>query len=348
MSEEDTKAHPVAELVTDEPNVETAPTSLAHPLWYSVADFGPGSFAHRFSDLRVVSAGSIQWVDFDTAEKTRELSDTIQRLRREVEDKTAAIQTEKLGGKRKEEAIAALEKKLEELAQQERLGFLLTRVSAQAHSKLLGSEQFQKQFLESRECTVFVMSVDIRRSTELMLKARSPDLFATFTTTLCRDLESIIKTNFGVFDKFTGDGILAFFPDFYSGKDSGYWVIKAAHACHDAFRARYKEFRSSFTTVLTNVGLGIGIDHGPAHLVQMAGGLTVVGAPVVYACRMGGAPAGMTLLNQPAYEQISRQFSHYCFLRETELDFKHEGSTLAYAVELSKVAYDPAKPDWAN
>lgn len=283
-----------------------------------------------------------------TAEKTRELVNDISRLRREVEEKSAQIQTEKLRGKRKEEAIAILEKKVAELAQQEKLGFLLTRVSPEAHAKLLVSEEFQRSFLEPRECSVYVMSVDIRRSTDLMLKARSPEMFATFITTLCRDLESIVKVNYGVFDKFTGDGILAFFPEFYSGSDAGYWTIKTADQCHDAFSRRYKEFRSSFTTVLTSVGLGIGIDYGPAHLVQMAGGLTVVGAPVVYACRMGGAPAGTTLLNQPAYERISEKFSSYCFLRETELDFKHEGSTLAYSVELSKNTYQPAVPEWVD
>jgi hypothetical protein len=78
----------------------------------------------------------------------------------------------------------------------------------------------------------------------------------------------------------------------------------------------------------------------------MAGGLTVVGPPVVYACRMGGAPAGQTLLNQPAYERISERFSANCFLRETELEIKHEGTTLAYDVTLSKVAYRPERREW--
>jgi hypothetical protein len=38
---------------------------------------------------------------------------------------------------------------------------------------------------------------------------------------------------------------------------------------------------------LKDTGLGIGIDFGATRLVQMAGGLSVVGAPVVYACRLG-------------------------------------------------------------
>src|SRR5262249_2842053 len=149
--------------------------------------------------------------------------------------------------------------------------------------KLLESEEFRKMFSQSQGCPAFVMSVDIRRSTELMLKARTPEQFANFITTLCRDLESIVKSNYGVFDKFTGDGVLCFFPEFFTGDDAGYWVVKAANECHRAFELRYREFRSSFSTILIEVGLGIGIDYGTVHLVQMAGGLTVVGSPVVYA-----------------------------------------------------------------
>ena len=78
----------------------------------------------------------------------------------------------------------------------------------------------------------------------------------------------------------------------------------------------------------------------------MASGLSVVGPPVVYACRMSGAPAGKTLLNQPAYEVIAKQFSAYCFVQETELEIKQEGRTLAYEVSFSKQTHSPQRPDW--
>ncbi len=193
-----------------------------------------------------------------------------------------------------------------------------------------------------------MVSVDIRRSTELMLKARSPQQFAHFITTLCTELETIVKDNYGVVDKFTGDGILAFFPEFFAGEDAGFYAIAVADRCHRIFREKYREFRNSFTSVLNNVGLGIGIDYGPTHLVKMAGGLTVVGVPVVYACRMGGAPPEITLLNQPAYEKISEQFSACCSFQETELDIKHEGSMLAYEVRLYGKQYTPRVPTWVK
>jgi adenylate cyclase len=190
------------------------------------------------------------------------------------------------------------------------------------------------------------MSVDLRQSTALMLKARTPQAFATFLDDLSGALVEIVKALEGVFDKFTGDGVLAFFPTFYSGKDAGYYALQAALESHAAFNKLYKSSRSSFKSILTKVGLGIGIDYGTVHLLQLADGLTVVGEPVVYACRLAGAPGGSTYLNQPAFEEIQRTASPAFLTSEVELDIKHEGPMLAYSVVASGTRYDPAEARW--
>ena len=94
------------------------------------------------------------------------------------------------------------------------------------------------------------------------------------------------------------------------------------------------------------MGLGIGIDAGPTHLVRLGGGLTVVGTPVVYACRMSGAPAGMTYLNQTAYEEIVLKYKACCNVEETKIDVKHEGPHVAYSVKFNKDEHDPQPPAW--
>ena len=94
------------------------------------------------------------------------------------------------------------------------------------------------------------------------------------------------------------------------------------------------------------MGLGIGIDWGKVHLLQMADGLTVVGGPVVYACRLGGAPSGETYLNQPAFEGIQRRAGSAFLVSEAELEIKHEGPMLAYNVKSSGIRYEPTPPSW--
>ena len=64
-------------------------------------------------------------------------------------------------------------------------------------------------------------------------------------------------------------------------------------------------------------------------IVQIAGGLTVGGRPVVYACRFAGAPSGTTFLNISAYQYINEKFSKYCSFIEEGIDIKNKGRALA-------------------
>jgi class 3 adenylate cyclase len=275
-----------------------------------------------------------------------ELNEEISTLKRRLNEQAQEAIKAKTGEKEQQEARKKIEETLKRLQKKESLNYLLTRVNEQAQSYLLSSETFQNLFAPGKECNSFVMSVDIRRSTELMLKVRKAEGFAEFITDLCHELGNIVKTHYGVFDKFTGDGILAFFPDFYSGDDAGLLAVAAAEKCHRTFEAKYREHRKSFMSVLKGVGLGIGIDYGPTHLVRILGDLTVVGPPVVYACRMGGAEPGNTLLNQPAYEIISERFGQYCFIRETEIEIKHEGRLQAYEVKRNGQEIEFEQPRW--
>jgi class 3 adenylate cyclase len=269
-------------------------------------------------------------------------------LQTQVESHAHALSRERIGASEKDRELQKMRESYSELQAQQKLQILLDRTTPRAHPVIIKSRNLQTDFLGNGEHDSFVMAIDIRRSTELMLKARSAELFAEFTTTLCNAFTRIILDAFGVFDKFTGDGVLAFFPHFYSGDDAAYRVIAAAEKCHAAFRTHYQESRRSFSSVLTDVGLGIGVDYGPVRLVQIAGGLTVVGAPVVYACRLSGAPAGKTLLNQPAYEKVMDKFAAACFVEESELEIKHEGKLLTYVVSPNGRVPALIEPAWTT
>jgi class 3 adenylate cyclase len=281
-----------------------------------------------------------------TVQKAKDLDATIASLERDIEAKAQKLINAEMGAAKTQKEINELKAKQKELMENTGIRALISRVNAEAQTRLLNSPDFQSKYLSEGKQNVFVLSVDIRRSTELMLKAKTPELYAGFISELCGELKSIITNNFGVFDKFTGDGILAFFPEQYSGEDAGYNVVLSAVKCHEAFVQKYSTSRSSFTSILTEIGLGIGIDYGPASLVQIADGLTVVGVPVVYACRMSSAPAGLTLMNQQGYDQVKDKYQAVLDIKTMELEIKHEGKLLAYAVGLKGKQFTPKVPSW--
>ncbi|MCB0756307.1 MAG: adenylate/guanylate cyclase domain-containing protein [Flavobacteriales bacterium] len=246
----------------------------------------------------------------------------------------------------KDAKIEELDIIIEELQSKEKLNHVLSRICEQARQKLLNDKSFRAFFDDGKNCETVVVSIDIRRSTELMLKARTPQLFSRFITDLSQKLSEVILSNFGVFDKFTGDGILAFFPKFYSGEFAIIRALKAADECHRVFEEHYRNSRECFNVFIKDVGLGIGVDYGNVTLVNTRNELTVVGIPVVYACRMSGAKAGDTLLNQPAKEEIVRLCDNYIKVSETEINIKNEGTALAYKVELHIGAFDAPEPEW--
>ncbi len=198
---------------------------------------------------------------------------------------------------------------------------------------------------EIDEC--WVVSVDIRRSTELMLKAKSARHFSAFVTDLCHSLRRIIVAHYGVFDKFTGDGILAFFPRKYAGDAVASWVVRATDACHKVFRSTYEASRAAFRTVI-DTGLGIGVDVGSVRLVDIGDGVSVVGDPVVYACRFGSANAGETLVNQTAAELLTERCLSEVSLESFVHEIKHEGKVWAYRLQLREGVSPPLPPGWTS
>lgn len=291
----------------------------------------------------ISSTKTRDWFDNSSIDKQLALEQEINDLRKKL--RTSFNDLNQVTSD-KDQKIEELRQLKEELQSKEKISHILPRICEDARQKLLTDNSFRELFQDAKSCESVVVSIDIRRSTELMLKARKPELFSKFITELSQKLSENILSNFGIFDKFTGDGILAFFPKFYSGEQAIIRALKAAEECHNIFKEHYKNSRECFNVFIKDVGLGIGIDYGTVTLVNTRNELTVVGIPVVYACRMGGAKAGETLLNQPAKEEISRLCDNYIKVSETELNIKNEGLALAYKIEIHKSSFNVAKPDW--
>lgn len=299
------------------------------------------SMQSKLQSIQNISHGAIhateRFIDLD-AEKVR-LQRQIFVLTSDHSDLTSDKQVANAG-------LAAFQEANEKLEAIIHLQHLTDRVGTDAIEALKGGSRSKDLFDTTVSADAFVISIDLRRSTELMLKARKPLLFAEFITSLAGMLKTIILDRYGVFDKFTGDGILAFFPKFYSGGEVGLLAVQAAKECHQLVAQHYRNHRSSFTNVLKDTGLGIGIDYGEVSIVQMSKEITVVGVPVVYASRRGSAKAGRTLVNQPAYEQLLDNFSEFLDFSETAIDFKHEGAMVVYNVIRNEKAFPQTYPLW--
>jgi class 3 adenylate cyclase len=151
--------------------------------------------------------------------------------------------------------------------------------------------------IDGRPIQVFVMAADIRESTALMKEAIRIERFAQVMDKFVSSVKQGIRRSGGWFDKFTGDGFLA------------YWIVQPDQRGDDQYEERFvqttgdvahtagvlielfhrrvlEDFRDNSRNLSAGVGLSVGIDAGPAFLVKIADELTVVGPPVVGAVRM--------------------------------------------------------------
>jgi class 3 adenylate cyclase len=149
--------------------------------------------------------------------------------------------------------------------------------------------------IEGDPIQMFVMAADIRESTMLMKEAIRFERFALVMDKFVSAVRRGIQGSGGWFDKFLGDGFLAYWIMQSGGPEEveRAFVQTAGNLVHTAqslvhlFHARVLEdFRSNSRNLSSGVGLSIGLDAGPGYVVKIADELTIVGPPVVGAVRM--------------------------------------------------------------
>lgn len=245
-------------------------------------------------------------------------------------------------------AVAIVRARREEIARRKSTG-LYYRIHEDAHRLLAANSRFVEANFNGSQQSCFVMSIDIRRSTDLMLKAVSPDSYVVFMTELEKRLRAVIRQNYGIIDKFTGDGLLAYFPQFLF-KDSqmpGLFCLKAATECHAEFRNVYSMQRACFQVVLSGTGLGIGVDYGQVNMSIRGEELIAVGIPVVYACRLSSVPAGSTVFNEQAFGIVNLGCPPCLVYQDREVPLKNEGSCVGFDMKLNLSKARLVGPDWA-
>jgi class 3 adenylate cyclase len=154
--------------------------------------------------------------------------------------------------------------------------------------------------IDGEPIQMFVMAADIRESTTLMKESVKFERFATIMDKFVSSVRLGIRRSGGWFDKFTGDGFLAYWivqsasPDEYEERfvQTAGDIAHTANILIDLFHRRVLEdFRSNSRNLSAGVGLSMGLDAGPGYLVKIADELTIVGPPVVGSVRMVTAAA---------------------------------------------------------
>lgn len=141
-----------------------------------------------------------------------------------------------------------------------------------------------------RSVDTIVLCVDIRSSTILMREALDHHRFADILTSFIGAAKNYIQNLGGWFDKFTGDGFLAYWPT--DSEQIQKHAKSVSRFCGDTLRLFRDQISSDLKSNSRNfpsrAGISIGVDVGPLHLMKVAGDLTIVGHPVVGAVRMVG------------------------------------------------------------
>jgi class 3 adenylate cyclase len=149
---------------------------------------------------------------------------------------------------------------------------------------------------------------DLRMSAMVLKEAVQTSLYARFIIGFTEAVRSLANDSGGWFDRFTGDGFVAYWvrpeadhPDLGEVPEFCRSVLPAAESLIANLRRNSRNFP-------VGVGLSLGADSGPCELVLVGGNLTLVGSPIVGATRMvAGAKAHQTLVNVYLGEKFERE-----------------------------------------
>lgn len=194
------------------------------------------------------------------------------------------------------------------------------------------------------QCPSFVVVADIRHSQDLMTYAVSPDDFRQRMGAFIGKAQEQVWKYHGVFDKFTGDGYLAYFNEEVSNRSKS--RIKARTAFLEFVQSQQEFAGQHFGDWLKNVrklpsgpiGLAIGADYGRIDFRLRTYHLLAVGDAIVWATRMASAAkAGQVVVNNLLYEQL-RDLDEYLAFKDVKDKTKTGEPFLAHSMTFTPAA----------
>ena len=196
---------------------------------------------------------------------------------------------------------------------------------------------------EMSRSDTLVMVADIRRSQDLITYGLSPNTYREQIMGFLTEVKTILREDYGIYDRFTGDGYIAYFNEFVCRMGGRDYYEMALDAC-----TRIQKFSETYfdnwsrqirKIPIEPIGLSIGIDSGKVDFKDIDDQLFAIGDACVWATRMCNAgKRGQVVFNNIPYHQIA-SYGEEGFSREIDAETKNCESFKAFSVQPSKVAY---------
>ena len=196
----------------------------------------------------------------------------------------------------------------------------------------------------SKSDTIVVVA-DIRRSQDLITYGLTPEFYRKQIIGLLDEVKRIFHDCYGILDRFTGDGFIAYFNQYVCEQGGNDYYNMLLMACEkiQAFAAPYFDNWSKQIRKIPSepIGLSLGIDSGNVDFKQIEGQIYAIGDACVWATRMCDAgKRGDIIFNNIPYHKIA-PYGADGFSTEIDSVTKNGESFKAYLVKTSMVTYQP-------
>ena len=183
-----------------------------------------------------------------------------------------------------------------------------------------------------------VLVADIRKSQDLMTYSPNADFFRDKTLEFITKMRKIIKSNYGIFDKFTGDGFLCYFNDSLCkrlGKDYYKQMMKSCQEIMCFSTTFFNEWIKHIRKLPPNSsGLTLGIDSGVVKFKNLENHLFAIGDAIVWANRMSSiGKKEEIILNNIPYHKV-KEFTDEINFETIESTTKGGEGFTAYKLKL--------------
>ena len=201
--------------------------------------------------------------------------------------------------------------------------------------------------LNMSKSDTIVMVADIRRSQDLITYSPSPNTYREQIIGFLSEVRRILKEDYAIYDRFTGDGFIAYFNQFVceqEGKDYYEMTLDACRRIQSFSENFFKKWSSLIRKIpVEPIGLSIGIDSGYVDFKDVDNQFFAIGDACVWATRMCNAgKRGDVIFNNIPYHQIVK-YGAKGFSTEIDAETKNGESFKAYKVNPALVNYN-ARP----